>query len=62
MTTNDPMIEPATFRFAAQHLNHCATAVGPLIIQDTPQNFVISILNLVPFYLLDRKLLSLLAM
>ena len=24
-------IEPATFRFVAQHLNHCATAV-PLII------------------------------
>ena len=24
-------IEPATFRFVAQHLNHCATAV-PLIV------------------------------
>ena len=23
-------IEPATFRFVAQHLNHCATAVPPL--------------------------------
>ena len=23
-------IEPATFRFVAQHLNHCATAVRPL--------------------------------
>jgi len=22
-------IEPATFRFIAQHLNHCATAVPP---------------------------------
>ena len=22
-------IEPATFRFVAQHLNHCATAVAP---------------------------------
>jgi len=22
-------IEPATFRFVAQHLNHCATAVSP---------------------------------
>ena len=22
-------IEPATFRFLAQHLNHCATAVPP---------------------------------
>ena len=22
-------IEPATFRFVAQHLNHCATAVPP---------------------------------
>ena len=25
-------IEPATFRFVAQHLNHCATAV-PLMLQ-----------------------------
>ena len=23
-------IEPATFRFVVQHLNHCATAVPPL--------------------------------
>jgi hypothetical protein len=23
-------IEPATFRFAAQYLNHCATISGPL--------------------------------
>ena len=26
-------IEPATFRFVAQHLNHCATAVPDIIIQ-----------------------------
>ena len=25
-------IEPATFRFVAQHLNHCATAVPVVII------------------------------
>ena len=25
-------IEPATFRFVAQHLNHCATAVTRLAI------------------------------
>jgi len=25
-------IEPATFRFVAQHLNHCATAVYNFII------------------------------
>jgi hypothetical protein len=25
-------IEPATFRFVAQHLNHCATAVPPLCV------------------------------
>ena len=25
-------IEPATFRFVAQHLNHCATAVPPIYI------------------------------
>ena len=24
-------IEPATFRFVAQHLNHCATAVPPFL-------------------------------
>jgi len=24
-------IDPATFRFVAQHLNHCATAVPPYI-------------------------------
>ena len=28
-------IEPATFRFVAQHLNHCATAV-PTYINPTP--------------------------
>jgi len=27
-------IEPATFRFAAQHLNHCATAVPDLLITE----------------------------
>jgi len=31
MSMKDPLtpagIEPATFRFVAQHLNHCATAV-----------------------------------
>ena len=27
-------IEPATFRFVAQHLNHCATAV-PLVYVDS---------------------------
>jgi hypothetical protein len=26
-----PGIEPATFRFVAQYLNHCATISGPLI-------------------------------
>ena len=25
-------IEPATFRFVAQHLNHCTTAVPPLAL------------------------------
>ena len=33
MSTKNPLtlagIEPATFRFVAQHLNHCATAVPP---------------------------------
>ena len=27
-------IEPATFRFVAQHLNHCATAVPHLCVTD----------------------------
>ena len=27
-----PGIEPATYRFVAQHLNHCATAVPPTIL------------------------------
>jgi len=27
-----PMIEPATFRFVAQHLNHCATSVPHIYI------------------------------
>jgi hypothetical protein len=26
-----PGIEPATFRFVAQYLNHCATISGPLV-------------------------------
>ena len=28
-------IEPATFRFVAQHLNHCATAVLRLVYVDS---------------------------
>ena len=32
-------IEPATFRFVAQHLNHCATAVPqPHIVQHVKNN------------------------
>jgi len=31
-------IEPATFRFIAQHLNHCATAV-PLFTVAVPVNY-----------------------
>ena len=35
MSMKNPMtpagIEPATFRFVAQHLNHCATAVELLV-------------------------------
>ena len=30
-------IEPATFRFLAQHLNHCATA-APFLSRDFPEN------------------------
>ena len=28
-------IEPATFRFLEQHLNHCATAVPPTLLYMT---------------------------
>ena len=31
-------IEPATFRFVAQHLNHCATAVPSLVITNSNCN------------------------
>ena len=34
-------IEPATFRFVAQHLNHCATAVPIQIFMPT-QNIILS--------------------
>ena len=37
-------IEPATFRFVAQHLNHCATAV-PTLHEDLCK-FIVSILIL----------------
>jgi len=33
-------IEPATYRFVAQHLNHCATAVPPITVE---YNYVIYI-------------------
>jgi len=40
MAMKDPLtpagIEPATFRFVAQHLNHCATAVPYRISIDLP--------------------------
>jgi len=31
-------IEPATFRFAAQHLKHCATAKHVITYTDIPRN------------------------
>ena len=31
-------IEPATFRFVAQHFNHCATAVPPNILSVNTNN------------------------
>jgi len=37
-TKNSSGIEPATFRFVAQHLNHCATAV-PTGITEEIQTF-----------------------
>jgi hypothetical protein len=31
--TTQSGIEPVTFRFVAQYLNHCATAVPPMVLQ-----------------------------
>ena len=31
-------IEPANFRFVAQHLNHCATAVPPIAVVNNNNN------------------------
>ena len=31
---NEKSTEPATYRFVAQHLNHCATAVPTLICRE----------------------------
>ena len=46
-------IEPATFRFVAQHLNHCATAVPALTFKRPPMSHVLiifkDILSLVVF-------------
>jgi len=33
-------IEPATFRFVAQHLNHCATAVPFLVLYQLVYMFI----------------------
>jgi len=33
-------IEPATYRFVAQHLNHCATAAPPLPKYVSENNYV----------------------
>ena len=55
-------IEPATFRFVAQHLNHCATAVegtGHLkISKDPTQN---RIQNLPPYGEVNQLTVPLLA-
>ena len=40
MSMKNPMtssgIEPATFRFVAQHFNHCATRNAPLLTRNLP--------------------------
>ena len=53
-------IEPVTFRFVAQHLNHCATAVPPKhIIRSTLRNSY-KLLNLCPsLYILMQKAVKL---
>jgi len=48
MSTKIPLtpagVEPANFRFVAQHLNHCATAV-PMVYNSTVSNIVILCLS-----------------
>jgi len=43
MSMKNPLIlagiEPATFRFVAQHLNHCATAVSPYFVVAVGSNY-----------------------
>ena len=43
-------IEPATFRFVAQHLNHCATAVPPFILYCNKLNATLSVSSGVNFH------------
>jgi hypothetical protein len=54
-------IEPTTFRFVAQYLNHCATISGPLISEYPPllftamQNSNITVILELSIFLLNRK-------
>ena len=53
-------IEPVTFRFVAQHLNHCATAVPTLttVLQEIPRSVLMPIHFTPwqsPWYLLDIR-------
>ena len=43
-------IEPATFRFVAQHLNHCATAVLLLLVVFL--QFIMDVFLLTPLHVL----------
>jgi len=52
-----PGIEPATFRFVAQYLNHCATAV-PRENQNTHFIFSNIFLKIVPFEITSENILQ----
>jgi len=49
------MIEPATFRFVAQHLNHCTTAVPRLLRnrKDNSDYFTFSPVRMMPMEALN---------
>ena len=48
-------IEPATFRFVAQHLNHCATAIPDLTVHVLFID-VVHALGLLQHFIQDHKL------
>ena len=48
-------IEPATFRFVAQHLNHCATAVPNIIVVYENSTLRKKFVGIITEYVLDKN-------